>query len=535
MPDSKLQREYGAHLFDEARAGRMTRRRLIQRATVLGLSAAFIGELLSACGGTEEDVSPGAGGTISVAMIEPAGALDPVSSFDSGSIAAGQLVAEYLNWLDAAESLRPVLAERWEPDEKVQTWTFQLRKGVKFSDGRPLTADDVVATFDRLTKMDDADLKQILSKGNTEKVDDHTVVFHLDRPFADFPTFAGVANYNAVILPANYDGDFEKNPVGTGPFLLTDIAPKQSVSFKKNPDYWQPELPLLDEVEFRFYAEDQAQVLALQGGEVDMMLDTSFQGSQALFSDPNIEVLDTPSSAHRALHMRVDQEPWKDKRVRQALAYSLNRDQIVEGLFGEGLGDVGNDHIFAPDYGIEIDVPQRAQDYDRAKQLLADAGYPDGVKVTLTTEDFLEIPQYVTIVKDMAAPAGFDITLEIQQQGKYYGSGDNQPWLEVPLGVVDWTSRPVSGQMNLAYTCGAIWNSAHWCNKEFDRLAGEFQATLDEGSRQQIATQMATIMQDETPVIISYWLKRLRAVRSTVEGVEADPRANLDLSNAAVS
>jgi peptide/nickel transport system substrate-binding protein len=478
------------------------------------------------------------GGTIRVAMIEPGGAIDPVLGFDFGSSASGQLVAEYLAWVEPDRTIRPVLATRWEPaDETGKEWTYFLQEGVTFSDGRPLTADDVVATFDRLTSKDvaDADFTGILSQGSTEKVDDLTVTFHLDRPFVDFPALVAVSNYNAVILPADWPGDFEKNPIGTGPFRLTNIVAKQSVTFEKNADYWQKGFPYLEGVEFRFFAENQPQVLALQGGEVDLMIETPFQGSQALFQDSNVEILSATSSSYRALHMRVDEEPWTDKRVRQALALTLDRQQLVEALF-QGKADIGNDHIFAPAFGLELDVPERTQDYDMAKQLLSDAGHPDGIRATLTTENYLEIPQLVTVIKEMAKPAGIEITLEIQDQGKYYGSGDNQPWLQVPLGLVDWGNRPVPSQhINVAYICDGVWNSAHWCSEEYDKLALELDATLDEANRREIATNMATIQQDETPVIIPYWIQRLRAVRTNVQGVKADASGNLELTKASLA
>src|SRR5207245_9573822 len=126
-------------------------------------------------------------------------------------------------------------------------------------------------------------------------------------------------NYNAVVLPATYAGDFEKHPVGTGGFILTAYTPKETASFKRNPDYWQKDRPYLDGVEFRFFAETQPQVLALQAGAVDMMVATPFQGSQALFADPNVNILLTRSSKHRAVHMRLDAAPCTDKRSGQSV------------------------------------------------------------------------------------------------------------------------------------------------------------------------------------------------------------------------
>ncbi len=538
MDDSRLQREYGQHLLEEVLAGRMTRRDLLRRATVLGLSTPLVSALLAACtggGGASPSGSPQVsqirrGGTLRVAMVPPVSTLDPVTFYDAGAIAVAQQVAEYLTWVENDGSLRLVLAEKWSPDSEAKSWTFSLRKGVTFSNQQPMNADDVVSTFDRLTdpKSNSAALSNfqgILSKGGTEKVDDSTVRFNLERAFVDFPYLVASTNYNALILPANFSGDFQKSPIGTGPFTLTNYVPKQSATFQKNPSYWQKGLSYLDGAEFTFFAENQPQVLALQGGSVDMMLSTPFQGSQALFSDPNINILT----------MRVDTDPFTDKRVRQAIALTIDRQKIISGLFN-GKGDLGDDHIFAPIFPIAPTLPQRNQDYAMAQKLLTDAGHPDGIKATLTAEIYLEVVQYGELIQAMAKPAKVDLTLKQEDQSTYYGSGKNQPWLEVPMGITDWASRAIPSQFIIpSLTCKGIWNSAHWCDPEFDKLSVQLDATLDEQSRKGIAQQMATIQQDETPEIIAYWIQAPRATSKKVQGVEANGSEFLDLTKAWLS
>jgi len=159
MADSSFQREYGHHLVEEVLNGRLTRRELIVRASVMGLSATAIGSLLAACGssGTTATTSPSAsavpaktGGTLRVTLVPPAAALDPVTMYDAGAIATVQQVCEYLAWVENDLTLRPVLATSWSSDSTGKVWTFKLRPGVTFNDGSPFTADDVVATFERL-------------------------------------------------------------------------------------------------------------------------------------------------------------------------------------------------------------------------------------------------------------------------------------------------------------------------------------------------------------------------------------------------
>jgi len=542
MRDSRLVGELGQHLREELLAGRISRREFLRSATALGCGAGTIAALLAGLGDPPARAqAPPArrGGSIRVALVPPTAAVDPVTMYDAGAIAVVQQVAEYLLWAETDLRLRPVLATRWEPDGAAKTWAFTLRDGVRFSTGQPLTADDVVATFDRLTDPQTksaarSNFRGILSKGNIEKLATNRVAFHLDRPFVDFPYLLSSTNYNAVILPQRYAGEFEQHPVGTGPFVLAAYTPKESASFRRNPGYWQKDLPSLDGVEFRFFAEFQPQALALQAGAVDMMLATPFQGSQALFVDPNITVLLTPSSKHRAVHMRVDTPPFTDKRVRQALALCLDRPKIVQGVF-QGRADVGNDEMFAPIFPLAPTIGQRAQDYARARQLLREAGQTD-LKITLTYEQYQEVPQYAVFLQEMIRGAGVEVTLDQVTQAAYYGSGSNQPWLQVPMGITDWASRTTPSQFILpAYTCGGVWNSAHWCDEQFDDLAKQYDATLDRQRRQSIARRLAVIQQDATPAIIAYWIRAPRAMRKRVQGVQPNGSDFLDLTTAALA
>src|SRR4029453_14583448 len=159
---------------------------------------------------------------------------------------------------------------------------------------------------------------------------------------------------------------------------------------------------------------------------------------------------------------------------------SLGRAALVQGLYS-GRADIGNDHAFAPVYPTHPDTPaQRRQDHAEARRLLEQAGHPRGLAIPLTIEQFEDVPQYGIFAKEMCKPAGIDLKLEILSQAQYYGSGDNQPWLSVPAGITDWASRGTASQtIGPAYRCGAVWNSAHWCDQRFERLMHEFDGELD--------------------------------------------------------
>ncbi len=543
MMQNELQRELGQHLVEQVGKGRMTRRQLLVRGSVLGLSATALGSLLSACGSesvttssASPSMAPTMGGTLRVTMVPPTSGLDPATMWDAGAIATVQQVCEYLAWVENDLTLRPVLAESWSPDAEAKTWTFKLRQNVTFNNGQPFTADDVVATFLRLTDPATgssalSNFKGVLSPDGIRKVDDMTVEFGLDRAFVDFPYLVSSTNYNCFVLPKDYAGDFQKNPVGTGAFTLESFNIKQGASYKKNPNYWQAGLPYLDAVEV-MYAEKQAQTLQLQAGSQDLQLSTPYQGSQGLMGDPNIKVVSTPSTQMREVQMRVDKAPFDDKNIRQAIAYCLDRPSLLETLF-QGKGLVGNDNVFCSLYPIGVSIEQRAQDYDKAKQLLADAGKADGLDVTLVAEDYLEVPQYAQLIQEMCKPAGINVKIDLMSQAQFYGKDETAPWLTVPFGITDWAARAVPSQFFIPMlTTGGVWNNTGFSNAEFDRLADEYDATLDEAARRDIGVQMATIQTDETPIVLAYWIESLRAMSSKLQGVEANGAEFLDLTKA---
>lgn len=541
-------REFGQHLVDEVLSGRMTRRQLLVRGSVFGLSMTAIGSLLAACGSSSTSTSsaspssaPKTGGVVRAAAATVLSAFDPVTMYQTGDIATVEQICEYLTWVEYDLTLRPVLAVSWSPDSTAKVWTFKLRQGVKFNDGSPFGADDVVATFDRLVNPTSGSgalsaLKGILSPGGTVKVDDSTVAFHLDRAFADFPYLVSSGDYNSVILPRNFDGDFLKNPVGTGPFMLTNYQVQHSSTLKKNPNYWQKGLPYLDGVDFVYNPSAQSQIMQLQGGVVDLVVQMAYQGSEALFKDPSITVHRHPSTAMREVAMRADRAPFTDYRVRQAVAYCLDRPGLITGLYG-GNAILGNDEIFCPLYPNSPSLPQRTQDYAKAKSLLAAAGHPSGVNITLTVPSaYLDLSQYATLIQSMCKPAGINVKIALTSETAYYGgSGLNQPWLQLPMDIVEWSPRPVAAQyIQGMLLSSSVWNSSHWANPQFDSLFARYEATLDQASRTAIATQMATLQQEQTPIITAFWITSLRAASSKVQNIKG-LEAYLDLSTAYLS
>ncbi|TAM49154.1 MAG: ABC transporter substrate-binding protein [Paraburkholderia sp.] len=520
--------ELGNHAIDEFLAHRISRRDLLRYASVLGCSSIVLAASGLAVPAHAQAAGAGSGNaTIRVAHLTPAGRVDPLTVADAAGLALIAQTGEFLiDDVGGAAPLKPALALSWRTNEKGDVWTFKLRQNVKFHDGKPFGARDVAATFDKLadTASGSAALsvfKGVLSKGGARVVDDHTIEFHLDAPNGNFPYYVSSDNYNAVILPADFKGDYETSFIGTGPFKLERYEAKRSASFVRNPDYWGDKA-LPERVQFVFYADSQAQILALQGRQADVMGDLTVQGGLGILNNPEFVVQGVKSSAHRQIHMRCDTAPFNDKRVRQALALAVDRDVLVRGLF-KGRAVVGNDNPFAPIFpSTNPSVPQRGHDVAQAKKLLAQAGHPNGFAATLTTEKFMEIPDLAVVLQNALKAIGVALTLKVESQSQYYGKGSfgSSDWLDAPLGITDYGHRGVPNLfLNAPLVSSGAWNAAHFKDPDYDKLVGQFVAAIDVASQKRIAGEIETLLLDRTPVIIPYFFDQLIAMRKNVTGV----------------
>jgi len=543
------------HLIDEYGAGKISRREFVRRGTVVGMSIPLLGFLAAACGGSDGETggtTTGAeptgdvkkGGTVRVALIQPTTAPNPLLVQDEGGAGILGATGEFLSFSDDKLELQPRIAESWEPNEDGSVWTFKIRQGVKFHDGTPLTANDVVTTFDKLINPDGGSanaqsaLGGVLSPGNIEAPDDASVVFNLDAPNGNFPTLVSSANYNAIIIPADLDpGDWGKTFQGTGPFKLEKFTPKVGLTVVRNDDYWGPK-PNVDKLDIKFYDEEAPMILALQGDEVDFVEHFSVSGGKALLGDDNVQVIAVKAATHRELHMRTDKEPFTDKRVRQAIALSIDRQALVDGLW-EGQADIGNDSPFGPLYpSTDTSVPQREQDIDQAKQLLADAGKGDGFTVQLDTWNGFEIPDLAQLVKNYAEQIGVKINLKITDAATYYGDGvfGKSTWLDSVMGITDYGHRPVPNVYLTAPLSGdpkiGVWNSAHFKNDTYDGLVRDYVAALDLDSQRGVAKQIEELLLDETPIIFPYFYYFLAAAKPSLKGAVSAATGQFDLSKA---
>jgi peptide/nickel transport system substrate-binding protein len=545
------QGEIANHVIDEFVAGRLSRRDLLRRGALVGISLPVLGGVIAACssststsggGGSGGSGGAGANATIRAGIITPTGDINPATVADQGGLDMLAQTGEYLCLSDQKLTLQPVLATSWSSNTAATVWTFKIRQGVKFHNGHPLTADDVVYTYQTLTnpKAANPTLAGVLLPSGVQKVDDFTVAFHLEAPNGNFPYLTSSDNYNMIIIPKGQDpGTWQKTFIGTGPFVLKSYTPNVGASFVRNEKYWgKKALPA--ETQFTFYGTETPGVLALTGGTIDVLGQFSVSGGpQLLNGSYNISKL--RSSAHRELSMRTDQAPFNDARVRQAVALTLNRPDIVKSLFN-GYADLGNDSPFAPVFpSTDTSIPQRAQDLAKAKSLLSAAGHGSGFSTQLYANAVQEIPDYAQIVQASAKKIGVNITVHAQPSGTYYGKGTfgNSNWLDATMSLVDYGHRGVPNafltnplQTINSQTGTGSWNAAHFSNSQYDKLAAQYIAAVDLPTQRKIAGQIETLLLDQTPIIYGYFYNYLSAWAKNVSGVYPTAIGHLFLYNA---
>ena len=550
------------HIIDEFAAGRLSRRDFIRRGTVVGISVPLLGSIIAACSSSKSTPSTGssspssssaatgaAGATIRAGIITPAAAINPVTVADQGGLDMLAQTGEYLCLSGQTLALQPVLATSWSANSTGDVWTFKIRQGVKFHNGAPLTADDVVYTYQLHANPKNGSnalsaFGGVLTNTGVSKIDDYTVQFKLEAPNGNFPYLTSSDNYNMIILPNNYDPtQWQSSFIGTGPFVLSSYTAKQGATFTRNESYWGTKA-LPSQTVWTFYDTQAPSILALTSGSIDVVGQFSVTGGEALLGGDTYNVIKLKSSAHRELSMRCDQAPFTDPRVRQAVALTLNRPQIVQALF-KGYADLGNDSPFAPVFpSTNTSIAQRAQNVAQAKSLLSAAGHSGGISASLVTEQYLEIPDYAQIVVQEAAAAGIKVGLKVESQSAYYGKATfgNSDWLDAQMSLVDYGHRSVPNvfltsplQTANAKTGTGSWNAAHFANSQYDSLVAQYVAAVDLSSQQSLAGQIETLLLAQTPIIFGYFYNYLTATAKNVSGVYPTAIGHLFLYNATKS
>jgi peptide/nickel transport system substrate-binding protein len=277
--------------------------------------------------------------------------------------------------------------------------------------------------------------------------------------------------------------------------------------------------------------DNSAQNLQLQSGAVDVQPQTIFQGAQALFQDPNLRVDIYPGTGIREVAFNQTKEPWKSggANLCQAVAYCLDRPAINEALYA-GRSILGYDTFWNVGAypGLKAEMPAdltRAQDYDKAKQLLSDAGHAGGLDIELTVAKYLENPQLAQLIQDQCKPAGINVKINQMSYTEFYAGGADYyattPWIVAPMTIVEWGSRPTPGIYAAAMLLpDAVWSSSHWNSPEFASTFDQYQSTIDETSRKDLGGKLSQLQYDATPIMVPYFIAQARTQKKNVYNIQ---------------
>jgi peptide/nickel transport system substrate-binding protein len=395
--------------------------------------------------------------------------------------------------------LVPSLAKEWStPDGKV--WTFKLREGVKFHDGSDFTSEDARYTLELTQDPDVGHLKkadfEVVER--IETPDDYTLILHLSEVS---PTFVyQLTDYHMCVLSSEYDyaSKGETAPMGTGPFVLKEMIPKESALLVKNEDYWNPGLPKVDELRIYFVPDIDASVSMLEAGKVDVCPFINAIHKQNLEAK-GFKIV-SPYQDYRFIAMAADRDPFDDNRVRLAMKYCIDPEVLAAACQAELGKDVYyNEGPIQSIMSQYYDIPFRGRDIDKAKSLLAEAGYPNGLTVELYYgSDHPYGQEIAQTLKELAAPAGFEIELKGYTRDVYL----SQYWMNGPMLLTGWGPRvDPSMLLKLAYRSDGPWNESHMNDKGIDELIDKITMEVDDVQRQRYYDELQIAFYERGTVI----------------------------------
>ena len=481
----------------QARAGRMSRRDFIQLSLAAGLSLSAADVAFAAAVSV-----PKRGGTFKMAVAHgaPKDSLDPATWSDMFMADVGQCVGSCLTAVDQRNIAQIDLADAFEPSDGAKTWMFKLRKGVSFHNGKPLTAEDVVATYNhhRDEKSKSA-IRSMLAGIAAIKADGaEKVIFSLHQADADFPYLT--SDHHLPIFAAK-DGKLDfASGAGTGPFVLEKFEPGVKFTARRNPNYFNQDAPWFDAIELQSIPDLAARENALIAGQVHYADRMDPRNLGAIRKRKDLRTTEVTGFGHYVATMNTTTKPFDDVNVRQAFKFAINRDELVKRVLN-GYGVPGDDVPLAPAIRFATQPePKYHYDPERAKSLLKAAGL-NGLKIDLFASDaaFPGAVDAAMLIKASAKKAGFDINVVREAAETYWDT----VWMKKPLVMSYWGGRPTADAMfSAAYAADAVWNDSFWRNARFNELLALARAETDDKKRLEMYTEMQQIVHDDGGVAV---------------------------------
>ncbi|WP_209069549.1 ABC transporter substrate-binding protein [Clavibacter michiganensis] len=396
--------------------------------------------------------------------------------------------------LDEQGETIPDLAEEWSASADGITWTFRLRRDVRFHDGTRFTAADAIASIQHVIDPATASpqggvLGDMLDPGSMSAPDAHTLVFQLKTPNAEFPSL--LTAYQCYIVPADAIATIGSTGIGTGPFRLSSFHPAGSGSVEAFDDHFAGR-PVLDGIDFSSIQDTTARVNALLAGQIDLISQTNldFATARVVSASSRATVARVENAQWYTIPMLATSAEFQDPLVRQAMKLAYDPEQILATAL-QGTGTAGWDNPVPPSLGAFVDV-DRAYDPDQAKALLAKAGVP-GLRTTIHTSSYESVFTPMAVAyRDQVKAAGIDLTVTNASSDSYY----TEIWMQKPLMVSYWfTGRPIDQLLNQIFRTGSSYNESAWSNPTFDALLDDARATMDDAKR-------LTLYQDAQRIVV---------------------------------
>ncbi len=521
--------------------GELSRRTLLRRAGLLGLVMAGSPAFLTACGsdstgkpsagGTGAPSGPKAGGTLKAALTGEPDSLDPaVSSIYTGAQVYDNIFSKLLT-VDADGQFVGRLATKWTPTDDT-TWTFDLVDNAFFHNGEKFSSADVKYTFERILdpKTASAYAGLYTAIASVEAPTPTQVVFTLKTPYGPFLT--NLANNGEIVNQRAIEADDPaRKPVGTGPFEFVEWVQGDHLTLKKFDKYFESGKPLVDMVEFKFLLVDQGRIDALSSGEVDWVDAVPLQQVEPLKKDPRFTFVSSPvAGIPDFLALNTAKAPFDKLEVRQAVAWALDRTAIRD-LAYFGTGEIGVEEVPSGSTWYDgVDPYSAGPDVTKAKDLLAKAGFPDGLTV-----EYLGLPQYPEllktgqVVRDQLKAIG--ITMNIKQVDvsvwfEAFSSGDYQ----ITSAYQERTLDP-DNFYSLVIKSGGPINTTAYSNAEVDGLIDKAAAATDEAERQQLYSQIRATVREEAPIIFVHYETLNYLMTKDVVGSTVTPALELNLKD----